>query len=144
MTPADFAPWIAIGALFLTFIGYVINATSYVSRIELAGQRALDATKDQFQKSVDDAKQLMSVTIEKELEKESKIRHDQQNRVQTQIASLDNDFRRITERLGEMVHKEDLIAVEVRLVTAINKIDGQLVAALDKLTSQIESLRAKP
>lgn len=143
MNMSELGPWIAIGALFLTFIGYVINATSYVSRIELAGQRALDAAKDQFQKSLDDAKQLMSVTIEKEIEKESKTRHDQQNRVQTQIGSLDNDFRRITDRISEMVHKEDLIAVEVRLVTAINKIDGQLVSALDKLTQQIESLRNK-
>lgn len=140
---SELGPWVAIGALFLTFIGYVINATSYVSRIELAGQRALDSAKDQFQKSLDDAKQLMTVTIEKEIQKESKARHDNNDRIQAQIGSIDNDFRRINDRINDMVHKEDLSAVENRLVIAINKIDGQLVSALDKLTLQIESLRAK-
>lgn len=143
MTAGDFAPWIAMGALFMTFIAYAINATSYVSRIELAGQRAVDAAKDQLQKSIEQTKELMAAIIERELEKERKARHDMSSHIQSQVGSLDNDYRRIIDRMTEMVHKEDLTAVESRLVLAINKIDGQLVSALDKLTQQIESIRLR-
>ncbi len=108
----DAGGWPAIVGLFIMGLVYAVGATVYVTRVELNNNRAIDA-----------AKELLLAVIEKEREKESKSRHDLSNHFMTQITSLDRDYRQLSDRFSSMVHKEDLVATENRLVAMFDKLD---------------------
>lgn len=107
--------WVSFAGLILGFISYAVGITMYVARIELAGHRAMEANRARIFSQV-----------ETELLKESKLRHDLAGRMQLQVSGVDADVRLLREKMDEMVHKEDLYAVEARISASIDKLEQRL------------------
>lgn len=119
MPPSE---WIAISGLFIVLLVNVVTVAIYIVGVKADCAERINAVKELFYN-----------VIKVETEKESKGRHDLANHLQLQMGSQDLTIAQTNRRFDTVVHKEDLHAMEARVVAAIDKIDSRV----EKLADQV-------
>lgn len=109
------APWIALGALFLTILAYAVISTIWVSKIEM---RCIDRVS--LVAAAADA------ALHREIGLQDQGRHDQRNEFHEHIQRLQEDIATTNSRFDLVARKEDLIAHEARLMAALDKLEARM------------------
>lgn len=114
--------WIAIGGLLLTIIVTAVSLTFYVASLK----SDMQGLKGDLSEKINVTKELFYKVVEGQADKEAKARHDMNAHFATMISAVELDLSQMNRRFDQVVHKEDLHAMEARVVTAIDKLERRM------------------